>query len=65
MDEIAKMASMHANAVEDVAGLAERQQGGTDGVATSSEALAALAAELREVLGRFRSDLEPKDVKRA
>jgi methyl-accepting chemotaxis protein len=65
MDEIAKMASMHAQAVEDVAGLAERQQGGTDGVATSSEALAALAAELRGVLGRFRSDLEPKDVKRA
>jgi methyl-accepting chemotaxis protein len=65
MDEIAKMASMHAQAVEDVAGLAERQQGGTDGVATSSEALATLAAELREVLGRFRSDPEPKDLKRA
>jgi methyl-accepting chemotaxis protein len=64
MDEIAKMASTHAQAVEDVAGLAERQQGGTDGVAASSEALAALAAELRGVLGRFCTGLEPKGVER-
>ena len=60
MDEIAKMASTHAQAVEDVAALADQQREGTDGVAASSEALAALAVELRAVLGRFRTGLEPK-----
>jgi methyl-accepting chemotaxis protein len=60
MDEIAKMASTHAHAVEDVAGLTEQQREGTDGVAASSEALASLAVELRGVLGRFRTGLEPK-----
>lgn len=59
MDEIAKMASAHAEAVEDVAALAEHQRRGSDGMASSSEALAAIAAELRGVLGRFRTGLEP------
>jgi methyl-accepting chemotaxis protein len=60
MDEIAKMAGTHASSVENVAALVKRQSGGTDGVASSSEALAALAVELRGVLGRFRTGLEPK-----
>lgn len=65
MDEIAKTASAHAEAVEDVAHLAGRQKDGTDGVAASSEALAALAAELRGVLDRFRTGLEPREAGRS
>ncbi len=64
MDEIAKTASAHAEAVDDVARLAGRQKDGTDGVAAASEALAALAAELRGVLGRFRTGLEPREARR-
>ena len=59
MDEVAKMAATHAQAVEEVATLALRQHDGTAGIATSSGALAALAVELRGVLGRFRTGLEP------
>jgi len=60
MDEISKMASAHAASVENVAALVERQRSGTDGTASSTGALAALAVELRGVLGRFRTGVESK-----
>lgn len=65
MDEIAKTTSAHSTAVEDVACLAARQKDGTDGVAAASEALAALASELRGVLGRFRTGLETNETSRS
>lgn len=55
MDEVAKMAAAHAKAVDEVSTLAVRQHDGTEGIASASAALAALAAELRGVLGRFRT----------
>jgi len=58
MDEISKAAGEHAQAVEDVAGLAARQRDDMVGMVGSSELLANLATELRGMVGRFRTGLE-------
>lgn len=59
MDEVAKTAAEHAGAVEEVATLSLGQQDATAGIASSSGVLAALAVELRGVLGRFRTGADP------